>query len=138
MQATRGKWTVFAVLVAVLAAGSLVLVLAGGGSSKESYKLTLERLPSPQGSVQELVVSVPREVNAPSVARNQPTVELICVDGRGKQVLRAKHEWPFINEAGYALPHQHQAATPQVLTSIARCRLNGTTIPLSGELGLRG
>lgn len=138
MQATRGKWTVFAVLVAVLAAGSLVLVLAGGGSSKESYKLTLERLPSPQGSVQELVVSVPREVNAPSVARNQPTVELICVDGRGKQVLRAKHEWPFINEAGYALPHQHQAATPQVLTSIARCRLSGTTIPLSGELGLRG
>ncbi len=138
-QATRGKWTVFAALLAVLAVTSLVVLLAGGGSSEgESYELTLEQLPAPQGNVQELVVSVPREVNAPSVARNQPTVELICEDGRGKQVLRARQEWPFINEEGYELPHQHQAATPQVLTSIARCRLKGTTIPLSGELGLRG
>ena len=138
-QATRGKWTVFAALLAVLVAASLILVLAGGGSSEgESYELTLERLPAPEGNVQELVVSMPREVNAPSVARNQPTVDLICEDGRGKQVLSSKQEWPFINEAGYALPHQHQAATPQVLTSIARCRLRGTTIPLSGKLGLRG
>lgn len=138
-QQTRGKWIAFGAILAVLGLGSLLVVLLGGGSSEEEYSLTLERLPDPRpGGGEELVVSVPEAVNAANVAKGRRTVELVCHDGRNRVVLRAQHQWPFVDEPGYALPHIHQRASPQVLRAIASCRLTGTTIPLTGELGLRG
>lgn len=134
---SRGKWTAFAVILAVLVLGILLVVVLGGGSSKEEYTLKLERLPAAAG-IEELVVSIPKAVNASSVARGRPTVGLECRDGNQKVVLRTRHPWPFVDEPGYALPHIHEPASPQVLRVIASCRLTGTTVRLAGELGLRG
>ena len=67
---SRGKWTAFAVILAVLVLGILLVVVLGGGSSKEEYTLKLERLPA-AADIEELVVSIPKAVNASSVARGR-------------------------------------------------------------------
>jgi hypothetical protein len=136
-QDSRGKWAVFAAILAVLVVGILLVAVLGGGSSDEEYALKVERMPGAPGT-EELVVSVPDAVNAARVARDKPTVGLVCFDGRHRVVLRKRHPWPFVDEPGYALPHIHEPASPQVLRVIASCKLTGTTIPLEGELGLRG
>jgi hypothetical protein len=123
------------VLLALLGAGVLVVVLAGGSGGEG--RLVLERFTPPEGGRTELLVSVPREINNPSVAR-RATVVLECTDAEGKRVLRTRQTWPFIEEEGYPLPHAHQPATEGQLRRIARCRVLGTSEKLEGELGLRG
>jgi hypothetical protein len=130
----RGKWVTFGVLVALLGVVVLVVALAGGRGS--GGRLVLERMQAAGGG-SELLASVPREVNEPSVARGKSVV-LECTDADGKRVLRNRQPWPFIEEEGYPLPHAHQPATENQLRRIARCRVLGTSEKLEGELSLRG
>lgn len=134
----RNKWALFAVLLAVLAAGSLVVVLLGGGDAGGEGELTVERVPG-EGGAEELVVSVPEAVNTPKVARGRGSVGLRCRDGAQRVVLETQLRWPFVeNEAGFEQPHQHQPLRPEHLDTIRECRLTGTTVELSGKLEARG
>jgi hypothetical protein len=82
----------------------------------------------------EIVVSVPKDKNTSGETSNSSNVKLICVDASGGTVLAADHDWPFINEPGFPLPHQHQAVSPEQLQEIAKCRLDGTKTKLEGDL----
>jgi len=121
----------------VLGAVVLVLALAGGGSGGGGDRLVLERSVGRAG-LMEIVASVPEALNKPRVARGKRSVGLECKDGTGQVILRGRHQWPFIYEEGYPLPHTHQAASEGELERISRCRVIGTTEKVEGELGLRG
>jgi hypothetical protein len=82
----------------------------------------------------EIVVNVPKDKNTPDETNNSSNVKLVCVDASGDTVLATDQDWPFINEPGYPLPHQHQPVTPQQLQEIAKCRLEGTKTKLEGNL----
>lgn len=130
----RQKWRIFGVLFAVLAGVTVLLLLLGGGGSREDYQLTIERLPG-AGGREELVVSVPEAVNAPTVAKGNANVGLVCRDASGQVVFRTQLGWPFQQDPGFDEPHNHQTIPAQVdADSIATCRLTGTSIGLSGEI----
>ena len=91
---------------------------------------------SPQTG-QELIVSVPDEVNDPETAGGRPEVRLECFDRRRQRIIREAHPWPFVKDGvGDDLPHAHQRGVPQLLSRVTRCRLLGTDPALEGELPL--
>jgi hypothetical protein len=131
--ATRRKWKLFATLLLVLGAGSGALALLGGDGKGADHELTLELGPGAGGRA-ELLVSIPAAANAPSVSDGRPTVGLECRDARKRLVLESRLEWPFMEEAGFELPHRHQSIPAERAGAIASCRLTGTTLGFSGEL----
>lgn len=134
----RTKWTVFAVLLAVLGAAVAAVALEGGGEDDGGGgRLTVERSMVPGTRQPELLVSVDRELNVAKTAKDGDSVGLRCVDGQGRKVLGARLEWPFIEEPNYPLPHAHQPASSQDLARIDSCRVTGTTVRLKGRLRLR-
>ena len=134
----RAKWTVFAVLLAVLGCGVAVVALAGGGEDDaRDSRLTVERSVVPGTRQPELLVSVDRDLNVADTAKDGRTVGLHCVDGQNRKVLSARLEWPFIEEPNYPLPHAHQPASGQDLARVDSCRVTGTTVRLEGRMRLR-
>jgi hypothetical protein len=134
----RTKWTVFAVLLAVLGCGVAVVALAGGGGDDSGGgRLTVERSVVPGTRQPELLVSVDRDLNVADTAKDGRTVGLRCVDGQNRKVLSARLEWPFIEEPNYPLPHAHQPASGQDLARVDSCRVTGTTVRLEGRMRLR-
>ncbi len=85
----------------------------------------------------ELLVSVDKDLNVADTAENGRTVGIVCTDAQGRRVIQARAEWPFLEEPGYPLPHAHQPASNQELTTIEECRLTGTTVALKGRMRLR-
>jgi hypothetical protein len=135
----RTKWTVFAVLLAVLGGGVAAVALGGGDDDDRAGggRLTVERAVVPGTRQPELLVSVDKKLNVPDTAKNGRTVGLHCVDGQGRKVLSARVEWPFLDEPNYPLPHAHQPTSSQDLARIASCRVTGTTVRLEGRMRLR-
>ena len=134
----RKKWTVFAVLLAVLGGGVAVVGLAGGDENdRGGERLTVERSVVPGTRQPELLVSVDPKLNVANTAKNGRSVGLECLDGQRRRVLSARVEWPFIDEPNYPLPHAHQPASGQDLARIASCRVTGTTVRLEGRMRLR-
>lgn len=80
----------------------------------------------------ELLISI-ADRNVTS-KRRDAAVRLRCVDAAGKLVLSGTHPWPFVAEAGYDLPHTHQAAAPDKLEQVRRGRLLGTNKRLEAEV----
>ena len=136
--ADRRKWAVFAGLLTVLGGGVAVVALAGGGDdSGDRARLFVERSFVPGTRQPELLVSVDRKLNVADTAVNGRTVELTCHDGQGRRVIKARTEWPLLEEPNYPQPHTHQPASDQELSRIAECRTTGTTVPLAGRMRLR-
>jgi hypothetical protein len=135
----RTKWTVFAVLLTVLAGGVAVVALAGGGGDDDGGggRLTVERSVVPGTRQPELLVSVDKKLNVTDTAKDGRSVGLRCVDAQGSQVLSARVDWPFIDEPNYPLPHAHQPVSGQDLARIDSCRVTGTTVRLEGRMRLR-
>ena len=128
----------FAVLLGVLALGIAVVALAGGGHDEgDDGRLTVEQSFVPGTRQPELVLSVQRKLNVSDTAENGRTVEVVCTDGNGRKVIEARSDWPFLEEPNYPLPHAHQPASPKEIARIAECRLEGTTVALSGRMRLR-
>jgi hypothetical protein len=117
-------------VLALIVVPILIWATSSGGSDNE---LRIDESVSATGSP-EIVVNVPTKLNTPEEANNSSNVKLTCVDGGGKTVLATDQDWPFINEPGYPLPHQHQPVTPSQLQRIAKCRLDGTKTKLEGNL----
>ena len=126
-----------AALLAVLGGGVAALALAGG-DGESGGRLIVERSFVPGTKQPELLVSVERSDNVADTAKNGQSVGLVCRDGKGRSVLTARVDWPFIEEPGYPRPHQHQPASAKDLERIATCRLTGTTEPFAGRMRLRG
>ncbi|HEX2233386.1 MAG TPA: hypothetical protein VHG69_08485 [Thermoleophilaceae bacterium] len=125
--------------VAVLGAVGLVLgavaLLAGGGSD-EASGLRVARESLPGGSPGITVYVEDPGVNVASTAGGRPNVELVCLDARGRELVRATHPWPFTDtDQGVFDPHVHQSMRPEDADRIVRCRLEGTEGPLQGRLG---
>ena len=134
----RTKWTVFAVLLAVLGCGVAVVALAGGGEDDAGGgRLTVERSVVPGTRQPELLVSVDRYLNVADTAKDGRTVGLDCRDGANRVVLSARVEWPFIEEPNYPQPHTHQPVSATDLARIASYRVTGTTVALKGRMRLR-
>ena len=128
------KWLTFAVLAAGLVVVSLLVGLSADGGST-GPPLQLERAPGADGRP-ELLVTVSDSVNVASNARG-PTVALKCRDGRGGQVIDARHAWPLERDGDPPAPHIHQPASPIELGKIERCEITGTKVELTGRLGIR-
>jgi hypothetical protein len=127
------------VSVAVLAGIGLVLgavaLLAGGGSDAPSG-LRVEREVLPGGGDGITVYVEDPAVNVADTARGRSSVELVCLDGSGKEVVRATQPWPFTDtDQGAFEPHVHQTMRPDDADRVVRCRLDGTKGPLQGRLG---
>ena len=127
----------FAVLLGVLGLGVAVVALAGGDDGGDGDRLTVERSFVPGTRQPEVLVSVQRKLNVAETAENGRTVRLICTDDDGRKVIEARSDWPFIEEPNYPLPHTHQPASPKEIARIAKCRVAGTTVELSGRMRLR-
>jgi hypothetical protein len=117
-------------VLALIVVPILIWATTSGGSDKE---LRIDEGVSVTGGP-EIVVNVPKDRNTPGETRNSSNVKLVCLDAGGDTVLATDLDWPFINEPGYPLPHQHQAVTPEQLQEIAKCRLEGTKTKLEGNL----
>jgi hypothetical protein len=117
-------------VLALIVVPILIWATSSGGSDNE---LRIDESVSPTGAP-GIVVNIPAELNTPEETNNSSNVKLICVDAGGKTVLATDQDWPFINEPGYPLPHQHQPVTPSQLQRIATCRLDGTKTKLEGNL----
>ena len=133
----RRKWAVFAVLLAVLGGTVAVVALAGGDDDGADTRLTVERAFVPGTRQPELLVSVPRKLNVPETANDGRTVRLTCDDDDGATVLRARVDWPFLEEPNYPLPHAHQPASAADLARVSECRVTGASVRLSGRMRLR-
>lgn len=128
----------FAALLAVLLGGVAVVALAGGGGDEsDEGSLKVERSFVPGTRQPELVVSVDRRLNSANVADDGRSVVLECSDAEGRRVIRARVDWPWLDEPNYPLPHVHQPATSQELSRIEQCRVDGTSERLSGRMRLR-
>jgi hypothetical protein len=117
-------------VLALIVVPILIWATTSGGDDNE---LRIDEGVSVTGGP-EIVVNVPKDKNSPRETGNSSNVKLICVDGGGGTVLASDLDWPFINEPGYPLPHQHQPVTAQQLQEIATCRLEGTKTKLEGNL----
>jgi hypothetical protein len=126
-----------------LAAGlaALVLVpLAIWGitalSDEEPPALTVETIAAPPGGFPEIVVSLPSDdLNVPETVEGARSVGLECTDTSGKVEFRVEHLFPFTDtDGGTVPPHVHQQVSPGQLEAVERCRLEGTTVELEGEL----
>jgi hypothetical protein len=117
-------------ILALIVVPILVWATTSGGSGD---KLRIDQGVSVYGEP-EIVVNVPQKLNNPAEANNSTNVHLTCVDAGGSPVLGTDHDWPFINEPGYPLPHIHQPVTPAQMQRIANCRLEGTKTKLEGSL----
>ena len=127
------------VLLSALVAGS-----CGGGTDSPSgdtdrpdravrAELTLERAGPPTTAQPELLVSLPdARLNNLRTSGGETSVLLRCVDKAGRVTIRQNHEWPLLEELGFA-PHVHQPATPEVLDSLRSCRLTGNGIDFAGS-----
>jgi len=129
------KWITFAVLLALLVAGSALVAVSSGGDDAGSGTITVEQAPTSDGGV-ELLVTVSDELNVPDTVDGAATVELVCVNDAGASVIQARHSWPLERDGDPPAPHVHQPASPQELQTIDECELRGTDPPLSGKLGL--
>ena len=127
----------FAVLLAVLGGTVAVVALAGGDDDGADSRLTVERAFVPGTRQPELLVSVERKLNVPETANDGRSVRLTCSDGDGATVIRARVDWPFLEEPNYPLPHAHQPASAAEIARIAECRVTGTKVKLSGRMRLR-
>lgn len=132
-------------LIAVVVLGVVLLSGAGGGAADEDAgavratraSLTLERAARPDTGAQELVVSLPEaQLNTLETTGGESSVLLRCLDSGGEVVLRRQVDWPLLEEPAFA-PHTHEAAGPQVLDSIRRCRLTGPGIDFDGAVSQR-
>ena len=128
------RWATFALLLALLAGGSALVAVLGGGTDDGGPALRLSRSTAPGGAA-ELLVAVPEMLNVPETAGGRGTVGLECSDGRGRTVLRARHVWPLARDGEPPAPHVHQPVSARELGSIAGCRLTGTDPRLQGYLG---
>lgn len=126
-----------------LAAGlaALVLVpLAIWGvtalSDEEAAALTVETIAAPPGGFPEIVVSLPSDdLNVPETVDGARSVGLECIDTSGEVEFRVEHLFPFTDtDDGTVPPHVHQQVSPGQLEAVERCRLEGTTVELEGEL----
>jgi hypothetical protein len=131
--ATRGRLVSVAVLAVVGVVLGAVALLAGG---EESSGLRIARETLPGGSQGITVYVEDPGANVADTAGGRPNVELVCVDSRDREVVRATHPWPFTDtDDGVFDPHVHQTVRPQEAARIIRCRLDGTEGPLQGRLG---
>ena len=123
----RGGHARLALGIALLALASLVaLVLALGGGGEDD-PLRVERSLGPGPT--EVLVYVEPDVNEPGTAGGRNAVDLRCVDGRGRVVVRGRLPWPFTDtDDGIADPHGHQPALPDEVRKASRCRLGGTDL----------
>lgn len=130
------KWITFAVLLALLVAGSALIAVTGGDDgSGDAGSIQVQQAPLPGGGV-ELLVTVSDELNVPETVDGAATVELVCTDDSGANVIQARHSWPLERDGDPPAPHVHQPASPRELQTIGECELRGTDPPLAGELGL--
>ena len=126
------------VLTGLLAA-ALGLAGCGSSSSEEGPSraaLRIETALAPTGEGTELIVSIDEpEANRPKTAGNRKAVALECLDQAGAVLVRARHPWPFTDtDDGLVDPHVHQPVPSRRLTTLKRCRLDGTDGPLSGRV----
>lgn len=129
------KWITFAVLLVLLLAGTALIALLGGDGEGATEGMTAEQAPTPEGGV-ELLITVSDELNVPETVDGAETVELVCTDGSGANVIQVRQGWPLERDGDPPAPHIHQPASPQELQTINRCELLGTDPPLSGKMGL--
>jgi hypothetical protein len=101
--------------------------------SEPAPGLRVERFQGQRGP--ELIVYVARAAdNVPAVANGAARVRIRCLDARGRVVATGSHRWPFTDtDGGKFDPHVHVFVRPDLLETIARCRLNGTDPPLEGR-----
>ena len=92
----RRKLVTLAVLLAVLGAGSLALVLLGGGgdAAGDARAIEVEQFTTPEG-LMEILVTVSDEVNVPETAAGAPTASFECLDSENEVVLRSQQTWPL-------------------------------------------
>lgn len=129
-----GKWATFGVLLALLAGGSLLIVLLAGGDAS-ARPIAVERATTPDG-LQELLITVSDEINVPATTDGRETVDLTCRDARGEAVIGAQHQWPLLKDGEPPAPHIHQPASLEELNTVAECRIEGTDPVLEGRVGL--
>jgi hypothetical protein len=128
------KWRTFIILAVLLAGGSALIAVLGGGGDSTS-PITVEQAQTPEGGV-EVLVTVSDEVNVPETTGGEPVIDLVCTDSAGEVVVRARNSWPLLKDGDPPAPHAHQAVAPEVIKTIDRCKLVGTKPELSAELGL--
>lgn len=126
------RWLTFLVLLALLVAGSGLIVLLQGGDDGPAT-LQLQRATAVTG-VPELLVTIADETNDPDAAGGRETVDFECRDARGEQVIQARHAWPLEKDGDPPAPHIHQPATEQELARVRTCRVIGTDVALRGRL----
>ena len=134
-QASRARLVSVAVLGAVgIVLGGVALLAGGGDDSPSGLRVAREALP---GGGQGITVYVEDPgANVAATARGRPSVELVCLDSRSREVVRATHPWPFTDtDQGVFDPHVHQSMRPEEAARVVRCRLDGTDGPLQGRLG---
>ena len=124
------------VLLAVLGAGSALVVLLGdGGGSNGEALLKVEQAVTPDGGV-EILVTVPTDINVAETARGQTTVIFECLDSGGQVVIRSRQGWPLVSDGNPPAPHVHQPATPEEVSGLSTCRFRDTDPKLEGRVGL--
>lgn len=125
-------------LVALVVA---VVILGAGGNGEGPRKavrtvraqLTLERAVQPETGQPELIVSLPeRRLNTLETSHGATSVLLRCVDRRGAETIRQRHDWPLQEEVGFS-PHVHQPAGPRVLNGVRGCRITGRGVDFTAR-----
>ena len=127
---------------ALLAVLSAALVVGCGGSSGEGEDgnpgaaLQVQTAIAPTGEGTELIVEVSDpDLNVPDRAGNRKTVTLECLDDARAVVVKGRHPWPFTDtDGGLVAAHVHQPVPATKVAQLKRCRLAGTTGPLSGRV----
>ena len=136
-QGGEGRRRLVALAVLLLIAAPLVVValLTSGGEESPATGLRIERSTVAGAGTPQIIVYVEDPAaNVPATARNRPTVELQCLDGKSATVLRGIYPWPFTDtDQGTTAAHVHQNVPAPDVTRIVRCRLNGTEGPLTGR-----
>jgi hypothetical protein len=134
-QASRGRLVSVGVLGGVgLVLGAVALIAGGGSDAPSGLRVAREVLPG-GGSGITVYVEDPG-VNVAATAGGRASVELVCLDSRGREVVRETHPWPFTDtDQGAFDPHVHQTMRPADADRVERCRLNATEGPLQGRLG---
>jgi hypothetical protein len=125
-------------LAAALAALVLVPLAIWGATSlsdEESTELRVETVAA-EGGEPEIVVSLPGDdLNEPETVDGNRSVGLECLDATGAVEFRVEHLFPFTDtDGGTSPPHVHQQVSRRQLAAIERCRLDGTSVELEGEL----
>lgn len=125
-------------LGAALAGLALVPLAVWGATSlsDDGGELLVERAPGGVVGSPELIVSLPsEEVNDLDTAGGDPSIVIACLDAEGQVEFRVAQPFPFTDtDGGREPPHVHQLVPLRQLAAVERCRLEGATVELEGEL----